>query len=224
VENLVGRGTAILFDLDGTLVDSTHQIVAAANKARINFGISIRSREYYLERIGLPADFLFEDLRQNDQDVAVLVDKFRENLNEISCYPSNLYTGVVGLLDLLSKSDCPVLIATNKPASLAAKVLREVGVRDRFREVVGIDGLRPKPSPDIINRCLSLLNVSPSKAIMIGDRREDVQSATEAGVKAIGIAQGFHSEVDLLDSGAIATFPTINHLFESLVENLEDLQ
>lgn len=216
MEELELENSVYIFDLDGTLVDSLPQIMEAANLAREEFCSPSIDESFYKARIGLPAEVLFEDLNLSDSTLFSIVNAFRAHLKSIKLSPQNLILDVSLLLSLLSNGGSPLAIATNKPTKLAEKALNETGVRKYFDCIVGIDGLVAKPDPSILFECLRLLAAEPASAVMVGDRTEDMIAADRAGIFGIGIAQGFHSESELVAAGARITFPDIRSFRKSI--------
>lgn len=216
MEELALNQSHYIFDLDGTLVDSLPQIMEAANLAREEFRSPSRDESFYTARIGLMAEVLFEDLNLPDTTLFSMVNAFRAHLKSIMLSPQNLILDVSLLLSLLSGRGFHLAIATNKPTELAEKALNETGIRQYFDCIVGIDGLVAKPDPSILFECLRLLASEPSSAVMVGDRPEDMIAADRAGVFGIGIAQGFHSESELVAAGARVTFRDIRGFLKSI--------
>ena len=96
-------------------------------------------------------------------------------------------------------------IATSKPQELAELVIASSEIAGKFSLIAGTGTLRPKPFPDVIQKCLD--ESGGRFGIMFGDRIEDIQAAMRAKIASVGIAQGVHSESDLLEAGANLVFP-----------------
>lgn len=209
---------AFLFDLDGTLVDSANQIFEAVDLARTELKYTSAPDRFIYSKIGLPAKDLFEDLDLSESELSNAVKLFRYNLSRIKLSKDDLFSGVLDILELLTQKGIKLGVATNKPTALAIQSLSDSGIHNYFDFVFGADNHPPKPDPAIILKCLDLMLIEPHKAVMIGDRIEDVLAAKAAKVLAIGIAQGAHSEDHLMNSGADRTFQSILQLYQKINE------
>lgn len=199
-----------IFDLDGTLVDSNEQIENAMNEARISLGYSKSPSGQIFEKLGLPVQNLFCDLDLRPIDQDKLISVFRKRLYEHIELGNQCFPKVDLLLKGIRGAGIKIAIATSKPTGMASKVVDNSLLRGSIDFLQGTDDFPPKPHPEVINRCLN--RFPGSKAIMIGDRVEDIASATSAGIPAIGIAQSAHSESTLLTAGAKHTFKNISDL------------
>ena len=213
------------FDLDGTLVNSTNQIIESVFRTRSSLEYLQAPEGFVESKIGLPAKELFGDLNLEEAEALRAVILFRSNLIELRLNQSDLYEGVPEFLDSLHENGVSLAVVTNKPTNLAIQVLEDTGIRRYFDFVIGADNLLPKPSPEMILKCLALKSIQPKEAVMVGDRIEDVLAAKSAGVFAVGIGQGIHTEDELLNSGAQATFQSISEFHEWIksggkIENL----
>lgn len=216
---------AFLFDLDGTLVDSTNQIIEAVGLTRSELKYNAAAEKFIASKIGLPAKDLFEDLELLESEALIAVKLFRSNLSSIKLNKNDLFKGVPEILRFLTEKGVKLGVATNKPTELAAQALMDCEIHDYFNFIVGIENHPPKPDPAIILKCLELLLIDPHEAVMVGDRVEDILAAKAAKVVAFGIAQGAHSEENLLSKGADSTFISISMFYQKLIggEVIENL-
>jgi len=216
---------AVLFDLDGTLIDSSHQITQAVSVTRRIMGFPHISATELLPKIGLPAKELFFDLNLNDEETDDAVMRFREALTNTPLAPEDAYKSANELLKLLSSRGYFIGVATNKPSQLARKALQETSLLEFCNVVVGAESLPAKPSPAILNECRRTTSFPEQNCLMIGDRVEDMLAAVSAGMRAIGLSQGVHTEDMLVNSGANPVFATINDLYSTIMNghNIENL-
>jgi phosphoglycolate phosphatase len=214
-----------VFDLDGTLIDSARQIVLAVNRTREGLQLSNVEKELLKSKIGLPAKELFSDLSLSRTESDTAVKSFRTHLRAIRLEPSDAFSKSFELLDFLKVKGMKLAIATNKPTDLAKIALKETELLPFFDLVVGGEKLSPKPNPATVAKCLLHLNQAPSRAVMIGDRLEDMLAASAVNVSAYGVLQGIHNEVELRNAGAKQIFLSISHLFRKLKEgwNFENI-
>lgn len=199
----------VLFDLDGTLLDSTSQISEAVALTRQKLQLPPANVKYLQSVIGLPAEYLFGDLSLQSNEIEFAVKNFRMFLENSKLDASNLFESSTELLYSLRTKGIRLAVATNKPSHLATKALLDSGILGYFDHTVGAEELPHKPSPAILNRAINLLNSKPEVALMVGDRSEDIYAAKSAGVHSFGIAQGPHSSAELMNAGAERVFPSI---------------
>lgn len=204
---------AVIFDLDGTLIDSQEQIATALNQILILNGHDFLARNIYGQKIGLPIESLLIDLAIDENSQSIIISEFRELYGSL---PPIIYDNVYEILDFLIIKDIRIGIATTKPTYLAKKIVQNSPLSDFPIVIHGTDGFPAKPSPQVINNCLKeLITVN---AIMVGDRREDMEAAVNASIPGIGIATGFHSTGDLIQSGAAVAFQNHRELSEYIIK------
>jgi 2-phosphoglycolate phosphatase len=210
---MLGGAKLILFDLDGTLIDSANDIAFSANKILGEIGQKSFTTEEIRPLIGLPASEIFRSAGLGDrEDLESVVARFREHLGDTGGSPSIVYPGVHETLDELSRRNLTLNVVTNKPTLLANLILERSELNQYFTYVQGAESIAPKPSPSGINRCMERANHSQSETVMIGDSHVDVLAAKAAGCKSVGVA--YHEEIrqSLVDSDP-----------DLLVVNLKDI-
>ena len=208
---------AVLFDLDGTLVDSISDISAATNRALSRFGIepvdedSVRSMvgwglpELARQVVAYVGDHRREPHFSNEEFTRVLIEEYDRVPFELT----RAYIGVRELLDTLSEAGIPSAVCTNKRERVADAVVRGLFEAGTFAVVVGQRSDRPaKPDFAAVKACIEALNVVPSESVFIGDSDVDIQTADNAGMPAIGAAWGFRDRAHLYAAGADVVFDT----------------
>ena len=201
----------IVFDLDGTLIDSHDQIEAALNEARVELGYGTSPSGQIFQKLGQPVSDLFFDLQLNPIQQEQLISRFRSYLNKEIEQVNICYPDVIGLIEFIRFNEARIAIATSKQTLMARKVVEHSLLNGLINHVQGTDGFRPKPDPKVIKMCLD--RFPGSRAIMIGDRTEDISAAKNAGIPSIGIAQSAHSTSELERAGAAYSFRNITELF-----------
>lgn len=211
-----------IFDLDGTLVDSVIQIATILNATRQEFGYSVLPRTFYEESIGVPLKDLIADLELRDADEEMFIDSFRDSLtHDIQNGNNPVFNGVIEALDFLRNNSVSIAIATSKPTGIANEVYKSSKLSAYKIHVQGTDAFPPKPNPEVINR---VLGAYPRyKAVMIGDRSEDMKAAQSAGISGIGLAASAHSQTQLRETGAVRTFENFEEFSRELLTNTEAL-
>ena len=212
----VPSGELIIFDLDGTLVDSVQQIINSVNNARILSGLAPRDPNQIFQLVGLAPAHFFSDLNIDDSETEVLVRSFRRTLEQVEFTSVDVYPFTRDLLVFLREMGFSLGVATNKPTQNAKNLLEKVGLLEFFTLIQGSDNLRPKPSPQIIECVMS--SVQPTFAVMVGDRMEDIEAARLAGIPSIGVSQTAHNQNELAAAGAHLTFSSMKDLYKSFIE------
>jgi phosphoglycolate phosphatase len=206
---------AWIFDLDGTLVDSTKQIGDSINFARTDFGYQELPWRVIEELVGLPINHFLQDIGLSQAQEEEIILKFREVL-KIEIMRNNLvFPGVKKFLIKLKSQEYRLGIATSKPTYLAEMVIQNSSLKDLFDVIQGTENFPPKPDPTCIQKAMALLKASD--AIMVGDRAEDIQASNAAGIPSIGIAHSFHDKGALKAAGAM-------HAFDSFLEFSDSME
>lgn len=191
--------SAVVFDLDGTLIDSRGDIVAAVNHALVGSGRRPLPAQTVVRYVGDGARALCAraaQLPESAAEVDELVERFVSYYVEHPIEFSRWMPGAQETLEALADlGELSLAICTNKPRATADALLGALGVRTRFRAIVaGGDTAEKKPAPGPLLRALELVDVAPSRAVMVGDGPQDVEAARRAGVRAVAVLGGFASE------------------------------
>jgi phosphoglycolate phosphatase len=216
----VRSAKGFIFDLDGTLFDSSTQILRAANAARTMHKHPNLSKERADLVIGLEASELFSDLGMTKLEVSKIVEEFRDALHKEVLLGNVTYPNATHLLRTIRQSGHVLGVATSKPQYLAEAVVANSSLRDFVSEIHGTGPARPKPRPDVVLNCLRALGVT--KAFMVGDRVEDIFAGMAAGIRTIGIAQTVFSKDDLLNAGADYVYTSLSELTLDLKNLVDD--
>ena len=193
----------LLFDLDGTLTDSTEGILGCLVYAieRMGFEVPEDTNKF----LGPPIRQSFaEFLGMNGEQVDEAVRIFRERYSDTGLFENRVYDGITGMLERLKSGGKRLMVATSKPQVYAVRIFERFGLAQYF-EIVGgaeLDGSRDYKD-QVIEYVLAKAGITDrSSVLMIGDRRQDVLGAHKTGLKCMGILWGFGSMEELTQAGA----------------------
>ena len=200
------RWNTVLFDLDGTLTDPGVGITKAVQYALRHYGIDEPDRTKLEKFIGPPLHTAFAEYYGFAPEQALeAVEKFREYYNVTGWSENVPYEGVGALLDDLRAEDVKLVIATSKPEQTALRVLKHFDLVDKFDCICGApmhDAAASKKAA-VIRRTFTEADITDlSCAIMVGDRRHDIEGAHETGLAAIGVLYGYGSREEHETAGA----------------------
>ena len=184
----------LLFDLDGTLVDSIELILRSGRHAFEGDPGRIPTDDEWRAAIGRPLAAMFRGVTDDEADVDRLIARYREYQLEHHDRLMRAYDGVVPLLQSLAARGHAIALVTSKVEWLAHRALQHVGLGDAIFVVVGCDSCtRHKPDPEPVERALALLGASPGDTLFIGDSTHDIEAGRAAGVRTIGVSWGAFS-------------------------------
>jgi phosphoglycolate phosphatase len=195
---------AVVFDLDGVLVDSRRAFVRAVNGALAERGLAERGEDEILAVVGAPPRRAFRALgAEDDAEVDALVMSYRGRYADAIVGEAAVFDGVGEMLVALQDA-VPLVIATAKPQGIAEQLLDALGLRGHFAAVHGPSiQARDEAKSLTIARALDGLPFA-RRAVMVGDRKFDVLGARAHELPCVGVLWGIGSEQELRDAGAAA--------------------
>jgi len=197
---------AILFDLDGTLLDSLDDLSECANSAIASKGFPIHTTADYKVFVGDGVQALIKracpegtDQHTLDECIALMKNFYSENWSK----HSTLYPGIADLLTRCSELKISLNILSNKPDSFCKKIAEHYLADWKFDLIRGaLDEFPLKPDPSSAINIIKKSNFSANEWIYLGDTDTDMQTASNANLKAVGVSWGFRSSEELLQNGA----------------------
>lgn len=194
-----------LFDLDGTIIDSSLGITNSVRYALAKYGLEEPDRSRLFQFIGPPLTESFEAFCGFDKaQCAEAVAYYREYYREKGIYENVVYRGLEEVLQKLKERKKVLVVATSKPEVFAREIIQYFHLDKYFDYVAGmeLDGRRGTKA-DVIEYALDVCGVTDrSQVLMIGDRKYDVKGARSAGIDSLGILYGFGSRDELTEAGA----------------------
>lgn len=184
---------AIVFDLDGTLIDSKDDLILSVNAALAELGRRALPSEQIASYIGQGAPVLIRRAlgdAATDEECRLCLECFLAYYETHKMDHTTLYPGVrEGLAQL---AGFPLVILTNKPARISLRILQELKLANLFRAIYGGNSFSTKkPDPLGMNTILGELGVRPRETVLVGDSEIDVQTARNAGTWAAAVTYGF---------------------------------
>lgn len=196
------RFTPILFDLDGTLVDSGRDIAEAANRTLLRLGLQLLPEEEIVSFVG---DGIRRFMKRTlgphpGLDIDAAVRDFRADYRKNCLVHTRPYPGILELLhDLKGR---PVGVVTNKPAGFSRAILDGLSMSAHVGALVGGDEAELKPEPDPLFLACERLGVEPGTGLMVGDFENDIQAGRAAGMRTCGVLWGLDRGAAVRRAGA----------------------
>lgn len=217
----------ILFDLDGTITDSSEGITKSVQHALKKLGIEENDQAMLKRFIGPPLDESFEKFYGLDKETALkAVDYYRERYSDKGIYENVLFDGITDMLSGLKEDGYIVALATCKPEIYVPRILKYFDVEKYFDVAVGseLEGGERRHKNQVIDEVFvrlaaagladaGNLEKTKSESIMIGDRKDDILGAKASGIDSMGVRYGFAEEQELEIAGA-----------DYIVETVEDIR
>lgn len=197
----------VLFDLDGTLTDSSPGIIRCLRGAIANVRPDFDFEQDLKPHIGPPIETIFSVLL-NTEDQGLIQDAikhYRSQYSEFGWEDNSVYTGIPDLLAGLCAHGFRLGVATSKAEVFAERILAHFGLASYF-EVIGgstLDGKRSRKS-EVIGHVLEVGKFDPLRTLMVGDRSHDVHGAKSHNIECLGVTWGYGSYDELESSGAAA--------------------
>ncbi len=209
----------VIFDLDGTILDTLEDLYLAVNFALKNNSLPVRSKEEIRKFVGNGIRLLIEKAVPENTDVK-LIDKafsdFKEYYSVHSMDNTIPYDGIGKMLEIIRKAGIKTAVVSNK-ADFAVQKLVTLLFYGKFDYVLGEkDGINKKPAPDMVYSALSALGISAEEAVYVGDSEVDIETAKNSRIDHIIVDWGFRDKEYLIECGAIKIVGSVNELLSAI--------
>jgi phosphoglycolate phosphatase len=198
--------SCVIFDLDGTLVDSLSGIAGSLNRSLAAHGLPQHSEAAVRSFVGNGLENLVRRAAPAGADSALigsLIRAFKEDYELTWAEGTTAYPGIHGLLGELVKSGHPLAVLSNKTHPFTVAMVRAVFPQIHFAMVLGQrDGIPHKPHPAGALQIAGTMGAAPENCVVIGDSTMDLETAANAGMEAIAVSWGYHDRERLLAAGA----------------------
>jgi phosphoglycolate phosphatase len=215
------RYQLIIFDWDGTLMDSIERIVSSVQAAAKSCSLNVPDNSQVSDIIGLSLPQAMKTLfpNINASDTAKLIEQYRYQFIEVNDTPMPLFTDTIPLLNALTQNNKILAIATGKGREGLQRVLNQTNTGHYFQASRCAGEASSKPSPEMLLSLLEQLQIAKDRALMIGDSKYDLQMAKTAGIDSIGVTFGVHSRSQLSQYQPKATVDSLTELQGLLTTN-----
>lgn len=212
---------AVLFDLDGTLLNTMADLAAAANSAAKKCGYAPKPISEFNEYIGHGTEYMLSrvtDMPKNSEAVKKVKAEFRKYYGEHYSDNTVAYDGMVKVLDTLKNMGIKLGVVTNKLQEMTVRLIKE-NFGDRFDTVWGDDGVTAaKPDPERAVKAAAELCVKPDQCLFVGDSDVDMFLAQNFGAHSVGASWGFRTKKELVSSGAEFIADTPDDIISAVTE------
>ncbi len=192
------RWKLVVFDLDGTLIDSALDLVLAVNATRRHYGLKELPPETVASYVGNGAPMLIRRSMgdgYSDAQLAEALEVFVHRYRDHALDNTVLYPGVRGTLRVLQGAGVQCAVLTNKPVRISKEILDGLQLTGRFIQIYGGNSFETKkPDPEGLLRLMAEAGCTPEETLMVGDSRVDIETARNAGCAACGVTYGLQPE------------------------------
>lgn len=199
---------AVIFDLDGTLIDSLADLADSANAMLASYGYETHETEKYRYFVGNGSRKLIERIlpagkASSKEFVDEALAKYKKIYEGRFLEKTRSYKGIIDLLKKLRERGIPLAVCTNKHMEAAATIVKVLFEPDTFAEVIGDrPGFPRKPDPANVLQIAQNLGAKPEEIAYLGDSMVDMQTAANAGFLSVGVLWGFRGKEELVENGA----------------------
>lgn len=217
------RYSAVVFDWDGTVMDSTHSIVVSIQDACADIGLPVPPVEQARWVIGLSLESALyravPDLTA--AQLPLFVERFRTHYLQKDG-ELHLFDGIMDVFSEIRLRRADLAVATGKSRKGLDRALDRLQLRDCFRVTRCADETASKPDPAMLLEIMDALSLPPERVLMIGDTTHDIEMASRAGVDSVAVTYGAHDRATLLSASPTAMVSDVAQLRSWLLPRLEE--
>ncbi|MCR5349796.1 MAG: HAD family hydrolase [Acholeplasmatales bacterium] len=220
---------AVLFDLDGTLINTLYSLNDTINAVMDHYGFEKITMDETKKFIGYGYKVFVEKSvnktakLRNDSSILNNLKEYQTKYKELfkinCCNNLVIYDGILDTINKLKKDNVYIVCVTNKPYTDTLNVLDKAFGLNTFDYIIGDDGIKPlKPNPILLDEICKHLNIKPNECIHIGDSKTDIEFANNSKIKSIGCAYGFRDKDELKKYNATYIVDSARKLYEKIKE------
>ena len=199
--------TSILFDLDGTLVDSSLGIFNAFRHSFQQMGLEVLDDSRLRSFIGPPLEVTFQQLFDKQDAIDTAISHFRDYYHQKGVHEATVYDGIAETLQTLIDKGCQLFVTTSKHEPMAKQMLDNLHLSQYFTNIYGSTEHRYHKE-DVIIACMTTNHLIKEDTYIVGDTVFDMIGGQNVGIKTIGVTWGFGTANDLRKNGANQIYNT----------------
>lgn len=217
----------IIFDLDGTLVDTADDLKTALNEAFDQYDLPLANREQVVSWIGnglreLVRKALPEDLKTNEELIDKIFSHLQKSYKKYWLKDTKAYEGIGEILEFCKENNIKIAVSSNKPNEASNFIINGLFPNIKFDWIEGAKAGRPhKPSPEQTNFVIEQLELKPYELLMIGDSAVDYQTAQNSLIEPIIVEYGYGNKDELKKIEGLKLIPNTKELLGVLKEKFE---
>lgn len=205
----------VIFDLDGTLLDTSEGIFGSVRYAEQKLGLVSASEEQLKEFLGPPPKEMYQKVYHIDENIALEATKYhREYGREKAIYQAKVYPNMLECLQQLKQKGIKLAVATLKAQDIAETILKHFGLVQYFDCIIGMDGKEGLRKSDLIRMAIEKTSII-EKVLMVGDSIYDLEGAREADVEFLGVLYGFGFQD--INRGQVGYVESIEEIFCNII-------
>ncbi len=208
----------VIFDLDGTLLDSLGDVADYANAVLVAYGFESRQKAEYRYLAGQGAYSLLANASGCDDEklIGEMVEEFKKVYEQMQG-SSRAYDGTHEMLGMLAAKNIKLAVLSNKPEHLTQRCVQKYFFKHHFEAVYGQqDGKSIKPHPSSALEIAEIFKLKPSEIAIVGDTKNDILTAKNGGFYSVGVTWGFRDAAELEENGADAIINNPSELIAAL--------
>lgn len=197
---------AVIFDLDGTLLDTLETLAYYGNQTLETLGLAPYDKDAYRYMVGNGAKVLIQRMLEGrdredlfERAYSMYIDAYHSN----TLYKTEIYPGITELLESLREKEVKMAVLSNKPHAATVPIIKSFFGSETFAEIRGaMEGVPIKPDPTAALEISAKMQCAPEECLYVGDTAVDMETAKRAGFYAVGVLWGFRDRKELAESGA----------------------
>jgi len=204
----------VIFDLDGTIVDSYKAIYIGFQYTYTKMGLKPLSYDEVKNHVGHSLEHIFRELL-GEQNIQQAITLFRQKYSEVFITHTHFLPDAAEVIKTLYNRGGKLSVATNKLGRFSRSILEHLQVNTFFSAIIGEgDGTRNKPAPDMLYLAIERMGIFQQEAIMVGDSPIDIQAGLNAGIRVYGIPSGTNTKEELTNARPTAVLNCLNDLLK----------
>jgi len=209
-----GHIKGVIFDLDGTLIDSYEAIYQGFHHAYTKMGFRPLSYDQVKKQVGHSLEYIFRELL-GEQYIQPAIILFRQRYEEVFRTHTHLLPNAADVVKAIYDKGIKLAVATNKLGKSSRAILEHLQLSNFFSAIIGEgDGTRNKPDPEMLYLAIEKMAIPKDNAIMVGDSTIDIQAAHNARIRVYAVASGMTSREELAESRPTEVITSLNHLLK----------